>query len=37
MEQEIQRIKDSALADLQDVETEEELQELRVKYLGKKG
>jgi phenylalanyl-tRNA synthetase alpha chain len=37
LEQEIQRIKDSALADLQDVETEEELQELRVKYLGKKG
>ena len=37
MEQEIQRIKDSALAVLQDVETEEELQELRVKYLGKKG
>lgn len=37
MEQEIQGIKDSALADLRDVETKEELQELRVKYLGKKG
>lgn len=37
MEQEIQRIKDSALKDLKDVENKEELQELRVKYLGKKG
>jgi phenylalanyl-tRNA synthetase alpha chain len=37
LEQEIQRIKDSALKDLKDVENKEELQELRVKYLGKKG
>jgi phenylalanyl-tRNA synthetase alpha chain len=37
LEQEIQRIKDRALKDLKDVENKEELQELRVKYLGKKG
>ena len=37
MEQKIQRIKESALQDLNKAGNREKLQELRVKYLGKKG
>ncbi|MGB4504366.1 MAG: phenylalanine--tRNA ligase subunit alpha [Syntrophaceticus sp.] len=37
MEQEIRNIKESALQKLKDVRNKEELQEFKVKYLGKKG
>jgi len=37
LEQKIQRIKESALQDLNKAGNREKLQELRVKYLGKKG